>query len=46
MQAFTGNCGNQRSDGKGEAQAAQSCEARVPTQRAGADRPAVAMKAR
>ena len=45
MQAFARNCRNQLADAKGEAQAAESREARVPMQEAGADRPVVVMKA-
>jgi hypothetical protein len=46
MLAFTWNCRNQCSDGKGEAQAAKkNREARVPMQSTGADRPVGAMKA-
>ena len=44
-QAFARNCRNQSPDAKGEAQAAQNREARVPKQETGADRPVVAMKA-
>ena len=45
MQAIVRNCGNQCSDVKGEAQAAESCEARVPKRSTGADRLVGAMKA-
>lgn len=45
MQAFAWNCRNQRSDAKGEAQAAQHREASVPMQDVGADRSVVATKA-
>ena len=37
MQAFARNCRNQLADAKGEAQAANHREARVPMQEAGAD---------
>ena len=37
IQAFTWNCRNQCCDGKGEAQAVQNCEARVPMRSTGAD---------
>jgi hypothetical protein len=46
MQAFARNCRNQCSDVKGEAQAADNREARVPRQGIGADRFVVAKKAR
>ena len=44
MQAIVRNCRNQGSDVKGEAQAAKSCEARVPKRGTGADYPVVTMK--
>jgi hypothetical protein len=44
MQAFAWNCRNQLADAKGEAQAAENREARVPMQEAGADRPVVVKK--
>lgn len=44
MQAFGRNCRNQLPDAKGEAQAANHREARVPMQEAGTDRPVVVTK--
>jgi hypothetical protein len=46
MQAFARNCRNQCPDVKGEAQAEENREARVPKRGTGADRFVVAMKAR
>lgn len=46
MQALTRNCRNQCSDVKGEAQAADNREARIPRQGIGTDRFVVAKKAR
>ena len=43
-QASVWNCRNQLPDAKGEAQAVENREARVPMQEAGADRPVVVMK--
>lgn len=43
--ALMRNCGNQSADAKGEAQVDENHEARVPMQRAGADRPVRAEKA-